>query len=388
MKRTLAYLLIVALLVSVAYAMCACKQNSIEISQDGYWIINGVKTETRALAQDGNDGNDGANGITPTIEIDDDGYWVINGTKTDVIAKGADGKDGNNGTDGNNATLSILDGYWVINGEPTQYLASVGIVLQTDAESVQWKRQDETEWHNLISLDTIKGADGISPSVSISENGYWVINGYETNTIAKGSNGTNGTNGSDGTNGKTPQLRYDKTTKYIQWKYQDDDEWQNLVAAADLLVQSTVSIDSDGYWVIDGVRTDYSAAPESGKPGVFYYQNDSDPDNTQFPIECTYKTSNDYTVLDGVLRLAAGLYKVELLCTASGTGDNAPFGVRIQHNSATILSLQSSLYADNNTTLQGSCVLQANDNDTIAINCINLPNANIQTYSILLTKLD
>ena len=35
---------------------------------------------------DGKDGIDGKDGVTPTIEISDDGYWVINGEKTDVSA--------------------------------------------------------------------------------------------------------------------------------------------------------------------------------------------------------------------------------------------------------------------------------------------------------------
>lgn len=36
----------------------------------------------------------------PTLEISDDGYWVINGEQTDVKAEGADGKDGAPGKDG------------------------------------------------------------------------------------------------------------------------------------------------------------------------------------------------------------------------------------------------------------------------------------------------
>lgn len=35
---------------------------------------------------DGKDGKDGKDGITPTIEISDDGYWVINGEKTEFRA--------------------------------------------------------------------------------------------------------------------------------------------------------------------------------------------------------------------------------------------------------------------------------------------------------------
>ena len=51
----------------------------ISISEDGYWVINGEKTEVKAQ---------GADGSTPTIAINKDGFWVINGIVTDVNAKG------------------------------------------------------------------------------------------------------------------------------------------------------------------------------------------------------------------------------------------------------------------------------------------------------------
>lgn len=42
-----------------------------------------------------NNGTDGKDGITPTIEISDDGYWMINGEKTDVKATSNDVVDEN-----------------------------------------------------------------------------------------------------------------------------------------------------------------------------------------------------------------------------------------------------------------------------------------------------
>ena len=117
---------------------------TIEISEDGYWVINGTKTEYKAIGVDGIpgiDGDDGApgeNGIdgeTPTVEISEDGYWVINGTKTEYKAIGVDGTPGidgddgapgENGIDGVTPTIEISDdGYWVINGVKTEYLATV-----------------------------------------------------------------------------------------------------------------------------------------------------------------------------------------------------------------------------------------------------------------------
>ena len=81
---------------------------NVEISDDGYYVINGVKTDIKAveavsyeLDSDGNlivtysDGSNEnlgplgsslINGIE-TISVSDDGYYIINGIKTDIVAK-------------------------------------------------------------------------------------------------------------------------------------------------------------------------------------------------------------------------------------------------------------------------------------------------------------
>ena len=41
---------------------------------------------------------------TPTVEISEDGYWIINGEKTDVLAKGEKGDQGIQGEKGDAAT--------------------------------------------------------------------------------------------------------------------------------------------------------------------------------------------------------------------------------------------------------------------------------------------
>ncbi|MBQ7355822.1 MAG: leucine-rich repeat protein, partial [Clostridia bacterium] len=96
---------------------------TVEISDDGYWVINGVKTDYKAI---GTDGTNGTDGITPTVEISDDGYWVINGVKSEHKAIGTDGVNGTNGTDGVTPAIEISDdGYWVINGVKTDVKAKV-----------------------------------------------------------------------------------------------------------------------------------------------------------------------------------------------------------------------------------------------------------------------
>lgn len=80
-------------------------EEGIYINGEGYWVINGEVTDTKAVGKDGKSAYDiavehgfkgseqdyldslkGKDGYTPTIGIDSNGYWVINGITTDVKA--------------------------------------------------------------------------------------------------------------------------------------------------------------------------------------------------------------------------------------------------------------------------------------------------------------
>ena len=184
---------------------------TIAISDDGFWIINGEKTEYKAIGTDGEDGTDGQNGTkgedgkTPTIAISDDGFWVINGEKTENKAIGTDGQNGGKGEDGKTPTIAISDdGFWIINGEKTANKA-----IGTDGQNGN------------------KGEDGKTPTISISDDGFWIINGEKTANKAIGTDGQNGNKGEDG---KTP----------------------------------TISISDDGFWIINGEKTEHKAIGKDG----------------------------------------------------------------------------------------------------------------------------
>ena len=92
MKKLLIVLLSCLFIIAVLTACSETKneetntQPTIEISDDGYWVIDGVKTEHKAVGtdgKDGQDGKDGKDGTSPTIEVSSDGYLVINGIKTE-----------------------------------------------------------------------------------------------------------------------------------------------------------------------------------------------------------------------------------------------------------------------------------------------------------------
>lgn len=97
MKRILC---IAILMLALVFSFAACGDSpTIEISDDGYWVIDGEKTDVLAKGEKGDSGipgiqgEKGTDGTTPSIEINEDGYWVINGVVTDVKAQGEDGSD-------------------------------------------------------------------------------------------------------------------------------------------------------------------------------------------------------------------------------------------------------------------------------------------------------
>ena len=85
----------------------------------------------------------GKNGITPTISISEDGYWVINGEKTDVRAEGKDGQNGTN-ADGSSASYNPqgLDFYLKDDGTYTvaigkaKYLSKIEIPATYNGKAV------------------------------------------------------------------------------------------------------------------------------------------------------------------------------------------------------------------------------------------------------------
>ena len=113
--------------------------------------------------------------------------------------------------------------------------------VRNNGTAIQWKYSDETDWHDLVALDELRGAageagkDGINGSDGKDgingTNGKDGINGVDGKNGADGKNGSNGVDGKDGINGKSIEVQ--RAATHIQWRYAGD-EWQNLVAIVDI----------------------------------------------------------------------------------------------------------------------------------------------------------
>ena len=119
--------------------------------------------------------------------------------------------------------------------------------VRNNGTAIQWKYSDEIDWRDLVALTELRGAAG--------ENGKNGTDGKDGSNGADGKNGINGTNGKDGINGvdgkdgangkdgingvdgkdgiNAKNIEVQRATEYIQWRYEGD-EWQNLVAIADI----------------------------------------------------------------------------------------------------------------------------------------------------------
>ncbi len=138
------------------------------------WLDNGYTgTETEFLewlkGEDGTDGKDGTNGI--------DG---VNGTN------GVDGKDGANGTNGVDGKSAYQ--IWLDNGN-----------TGSETDFLEWLKGEDGK-------DGINGTNGITPTIEISDDGYWVVNNVKTECKAVGVDGQNGTNGTNGIGVKNAEI--------------------------------------------------------------------------------------------------------------------------------------------------------------------------------------
>ena len=122
--------------------------------------------------------------------------------------------------------------------------------VRNNGTAIQWKYSSETDWRDLVSLTELRGAAGENGKNGADgkngvdgKNGTDGKNGVDGKNGADGKNGINGTNGKDGINGvdgkdgkdgiNAKNIEVQRAETHIQWRYEGD-EWQNLVAIADI----------------------------------------------------------------------------------------------------------------------------------------------------------
>jgi hypothetical protein len=132
----------------------------VTIGTDGYWYIDNVKQDVKAVAQNG---DKGADGLTPYIK---DGYWWIGDKNTGVKAEGVNGTNGTNGTNGLTPRIGE-DGNWWIGDENTGVKAQATAVsinedgyICLDGVATNVKAGSIAVWDQTAGTVKVLGADG------------------------------------------------------------------------------------------------------------------------------------------------------------------------------------------------------------------------------------
>ena len=196
MKKVILIVLSILTCFCIAIGLTACSKNgqstppTIEIGSDGYWYINGTKTEYKANGEQGEQGEQGKQG-----EKGSDGINGSNGVD------GKDGKDGKDGVDGKSPVITIGEnGNWFIDGVDTNVKAQGEKGDKGDAGENGSDGKDGVNGSD--GKDGKDGVDGKSPVITIGENGNWFIDGVDTNVKVQGEKGDKGDAGENGSDGK------------------------------------------------------------------------------------------------------------------------------------------------------------------------------------------
>lgn len=265
-------------------------------STSNFVVTNGANGEQ------GIQGIPGEDGHTPVITISSDGYWVIDGVKTNTKAQGEQGEPGKDGT-------SLLTG----NGEPAANLGKNGDSY-IDLDTWNFYVKANGTWIHAGNIkgeqgnqgnDGLDGADGIdgvdgtavltdegepSPETGkngdsyidlstwnyyVKENDEWVLKGN-----IKGTDGLDGENGQDGNgivsveltdssgNVDTYTITFDngETTTFIVTNGVDGEQGIQGVPGEDGHTP-VITIGENGNWYIDGEDTGVLAEGVQGPQG-------------------------------------------------------------------------------------------------------------------------
>lgn len=332
----------------------------ITISSDGYWVIDGVKTNTKAQGEQGEPGKDGTSLLTGNgkpsanlgkngdsyIDLDTwdfyvktSGVWIHTGN-----IKGEQGNQGNDGIDGIDGTAVLTgegepsvgtgengDSYidlstwnyyvkendeWVLkgnikgtdgtDGEDGNGIVSIELTSSSgnvDTYTITYDNGDTTTFTITNGVDGEQGIqgepgeDGHTPIITIGENGNWYIDGEDTGVLAEGVQGPQGEPGTDGEDGLSA---YEIYIKYHPEYTGTEEEWLEDLVNGDLRKEYKVTFQTNGGSTIE---------PQYVKYGRLVTRPADDPTRTGYLFDGWYLGSelfpfNSYQVYDDLTLLA------------------------------------------------------------------------------------
>ena len=268
----------------------------ITISSDGYWVIDGFKTNTKAQGEQGEPGKDGTSLLTgngePAANLGKNGdsyinldtwefYVKTNGTWIHVgNIKGEQGNQGNDGLDGTDG-INGVDGTAVLTGkgEPSDSNGKNGDSY-IDLDTWNYYVKENDEW---MLKGNIKGSDGAD-----GEDGQ------------DGIDGEDGKDGQDGIDGEDGLSAYEIYIKYHPEYTGTEEEWLEDLVNGDLREEYKVTFQTNGGSTIE---------PQYVKYGRLVTRPADDPTRTGYLFDGWYLGAelfpfNSYQVFDDLTLLA------------------------------------------------------------------------------------
>ena len=124
---------------------------------------------------------------TPEIAISDDGYWVINGKKTDTKAQGEKGEKGDSTSATNENPLGLAfflkdDGTYIVEIGQAKYLSKIEIPATYNGKAVTEVRNFKSEMLKEVTIpDSVTSIDNyafdsctsLTSVIFANPNGWW-----------------------------------------------------------------------------------------------------------------------------------------------------------------------------------------------------------------------
>ena len=317
----------------------------ITISSDGYWVIDGVKTNSKAQGEQGEPGKDGTALLTgngePSVNLGKNGdsyidldtwNFYVRTNNTWIHVGNIKGNQGNNGVDGaavlsgkNEPSIglgkngdSYIDlstwnyyvkenGTWVLkgnikgsNGQDGNGIVSIKLTntsANVDTYTITFDNGKTTTFtvtngvNGEQGIQGEPGEDGHTPVITIGENGNWYIDGDDTGILAEGIQGPQGEDGLSA---------YEIYIKYHPEYTGSEEEWLEDLVNGDLREEYKITFQTNGGSQIE---------PQYIKYGRLVTRPADDPTRTGYLFDGWYLGSelfpfNSYQVYDNLTLLA------------------------------------------------------------------------------------
>ena len=223
MKKSFVLIMVLALVAVLTLSLFACgkdKEPTPDFANDVFTVeqayayaedlgFTGTLEEFIAMLS----GKNGADGVGISgVAVNEEGRLIVTltgGNQIDlgVLPKGEKGDPGENGRDGapgeNGKDGKDGKGIKTVEKTDTDGLTDTYTITFTDDTTTTFTVTNGQNGENGTNgTNGTNGKDGVTPTVSIDADGYWIINGEKTDVLARGVNGTNGGNGTNGANGQ------------------------------------------------------------------------------------------------------------------------------------------------------------------------------------------